>query len=88
MQSSTQGPASFCLAWQANRNTNANRQDFRECSELQVNLVALTGERARERGTGTQVAEELSGNTRINSRQTQSALSGTRLPPAFEGTQR
>ena len=35
-------------AWQANRNTNANRQDFTECSELQVNSVQLARERVGE----------------------------------------
>lgn len=37
-------------AWQANRNTNGNRQDFMECSELQVNSMALTREQTREQG--------------------------------------
>lgn len=37
-------------ASQANRNANANRQDFTKCSELQVNSAALTRERAGEEG--------------------------------------
>lgn len=37
-------------AWQANRNTNTNRQDLIERGELQVNPETLTGEHAREEG--------------------------------------
>lgn len=70
-------------AWQANRNTNANRQDFTECSELQVNLSGSHRGTDERRGTGKQVAAELSTNTHINFSHTQSALSGAhvyRLP--------
>lgn len=50
-----QGPR-LSAAWQANRNTNANRQDFTECSELQVNLSGShRGNRRekRDRKTGS-----------------------------------